>query len=741
MLIRLFFVCSFCLLFTSYSHGQTVPGHVTDEEGRDLPGAYVRLIGSEAHVHCDELGHFEFPAAAVGDTLVASYIGYAPAYTTVQSISTVLRFKLVPGGVDLGAVTVRSRQAGTSLLSMLDLAVRPVQNSQELLRRVPGLFIGQHAGGGKAEQIFLRGFDIDHGTDVNISVDGLPVNMVSHAHGQGYADLHFLIPESVEKLTFGKGPYAADQGNFATAGYVNFRTKDQLDDNLLSVEGGQFGYGRLVTGLNLINEDRHSAYLLTEFTRADGPFDSPQNFRRFNGLAKYTTTLPGGDKLAFSASHFTSEWDASGQIPERAVRAGQIGRFGAIDDTEGGSTSRSNLSIAYTKPLGGSTYLKATTGYSHYNFELFSNFTFFLEDPEFGDQIRQREARQLLVNDVAVHHQTNLRGLTTELRGGIGLRSDWTDGSELANTIERRTVQNYLQLGDISETNLYGYAEARLEAGPFTFVPAMRYDHFTFEYLDELAPRFSRLSGAAGTLSPKLSLYYDWSDRTQLYLKTGTGFHANDSRVILAGDVASDALPSATGVDLGLIAKPVRRLYAEAALWYLALEQEFVYVGDAGIVEPSGRSRRFGVDLSLRYQVSPYIYADLDATHAIARAIDELEGKDRIPLAPNTTMAGGLSLDHPKWKGSLRVRYLADRPGNVDNSIVADGYTVLDGNITRSWSRLDLGLIVENLLDTAWNEAQFATESKLMGEGAAVEEIHFTPGVPLSGRAKLIWRF
>ena len=741
MLQRLLLTAFCALLSYTTLIGQGVSGQVTDELGQELAGAYIKLRGSDSHTHSDERGYFTFPEVQIDDTLVATYISFAPASVVIESLNELITFKLAPSGVDLGAVTVRSGQAGTSVLSTLDLAVRPVQNSQELLRRVPGLFIGQHAGGGKAEQIFLRGFDIDHGTDVTISVDGLPVNMVSHAHGQGYADLHFLIPESVDRISFAKGPHAADRGNFATAGYVSFRTKDRLDNNLLSLEGGQFGYGRLVTGLNLVDTKERSAYVMTEFTRTDGPFESSQHFRRFNALAKYTGNLQNGDRLALTASHFTSEWDASGQIPERAVRNGMIGRFGAIDDTEGGNTSRTNLAVDYTKSFGPATFLKATSGYSRYDFELFSNFTFFLEDPEFGDQIRQRESRQLLVNDVTIHTQTIIGGLRTSLRGGVGLRTDWTEGSELANTINRRTVQDYLQFGNVSETNLYSYAEAQFEAGRFTLVPALRYDYFIFEYLDELAPQFTRLTDAAGTFSPKLSLFYDLNQETQLYVKTGMGFHSNDSRVILTGNVASGALPTATGVDVGVAVKPSSRLYAEAALWYLGLEQEFVYVGDAGIVEPSGRSRRYGADISLRYQASPYIYADLDATHSIARAVDENEGQDRIPLAPTTTVAGGLSFEHPRWKGSLRARYLADRPANEDNSILAAGYTVIDGSVTKAWSMFEVGVILENMLDTEWNEAQFATESRLVNELSPVEEIHFTPGVPRNVRAKVVWRF
>ncbi len=209
----------------------------------------------------------------------------------------------------------------------------PVRSSQEILRKVPGLFIGQHAGGGKAEHIFLRGFDIDHGTDVAISVDGMPVNMVSHAHGQGYADLHFLIPETISKIDFGKGPYYSDIGNFGTAGYVQFKTKDVLESSQLSLEYGAFNTTRTMAMLNVLDTENHSAYLAADYTVSDGPFESSQNFSRNNFFAKYAGNISDKEKLNAIASHFNSTWDASGQIPVRAVKSGLITRFGAIDDT------------------------------------------------------------------------------------------------------------------------------------------------------------------------------------------------------------------------------------------------------------------------------------------------------------------------------------------------------------------------------------------------------------------------
>ena len=291
-------------------------------------------------------------------------------------------------------------------ISKLDLNTSPVNSSQEVLRKVPGLIIGQHAGGGKAEQLFLRGFDVDHGTDVSISVDGMPVNMVSHAHGQGYSDLHFLIPETIQKIDFGKGPYYGQQGDFNTAGYVDFSTRDYLKDSQISMSVGDFNSLRTLGLFNLLgNTKRQNAYLAAEYIATDGPFESPQNFNRLNLFGKYVIFSPENDKLSLTASHFTSRWDASGQIPQREVDNGNITRFGAIDDTEGGQTERTNFNVEFSKYISDDTRLKTNAFYSNYSFELYSNFTFFLEDPVNGDQIKQQEERHIFgVNTVIISY-------------------------------------------------------------------------------------------------------------------------------------------------------------------------------------------------------------------------------------------------------------------------------------------------------------------------------------------------
>ncbi|TXF88404.1 TonB-dependent receptor [Neolewinella aurantiaca] len=711
--------------------GQSVNGVVTDEAGNSLPGAYVFWHAGDAHTHTDNAGRFDLPGVSTGDTLHISFIGHTGRDLIVPENANDLAIVLQSGSLDLREIVVGSSDRPQRIISGIDLAVRPVNSSQEILRSVPGLFIGQHAGGGKAEQIFLRGFDIDHGTDIAISVDGMPVNMVSHAHGQGYADLHFLIPEAIGAVDFEKGLYDANQGNFATAGHVDFQTKDRSGGSFVKLEAGSFGNLRTVAQLDILSGKNHNAYVLGEYKVADGPFESPQNFSRGNLFAKYTGLLRDADKLSVSLSHFSSNWDASGQIPERAVASGLIGRFGAIDDTEGGETSRSNLIVGYTREIDGATFIKNTFSYTRYDFELFSNFTFFLDDPEFGDQIRQQESRDIIYAQSVLHHNTNLGGTTVETRIGAGLRSDRTDDSSLANTINRTTVQNYIQRGDVSEDNFNLFADARFEFGRLSLQPGVRLDHFRFGYRDLLATEYTNASVNKTRVSPKLKTTYRLSPDSRLFLNAGTGFHSNDSRLANTSQI-SGMTPPAYGVDLGLETKLLPRLIMNTALWYLFLEQEFVYVGDAGIVEPSGRTRRFGADMSLRYQMTDWLFGDLDATYSHARSIDDEEGENLIPLAPRLTLAGGLSVKAQNLTSGLRFRFLGDRPANEDYSLTAEGYLVADANIAYTLGRFTFGVLVENIGNEKWNEAQFATESRLFDEAVPVEEIHFTPGAPRS---------
>lgn len=732
------------LLGTAVIQGQNLKGTITDENGAPLMDVGIFNKNTGQHSHSDYRGSFLLTNTTRNDSIYFSRLGYATKLVQVleQDFQVPISVTMEESSISLDQVVLVSKVDALSRIAAMDLKTNPVKSSQEILRKVPGLIIGQHAGGGKAEQIFLRGFDIDHGTDIALSVDGLPVNMVSHAHGQGYADLHFVIPETIENINFGKGPYYGDQGNFNTAGYVDLRLRKSLDENLVSLELGQFNTQRLLGMFNVLNEGNSSAYVASELYLTDGPVESPQNFNRINILGRYRYQLPGDQELLLTASHFQSKWDASGQIPQRAVDQGLISRFGSIDDTEGGQTSRTNLLINHNKQLGSGGTLKTKAYLSQYDFELFSNFTFFLEDPVNGDQIRQVENRIIVgAESVFEEYKENWGSQGLEYRAGIGFRYDNVDDNELANTLNRQTTLNRIAFGDVDEVNTYAFLDARLKSGDFTFNPSVRLDYFKFDYVNKLSELYDNKSEDKLAFSPKFNTIYSPNLNTQFFLKTGIGFHSNDTRVVVANG-GEDILPAAYGVDLGTILKPTNKLVLNATLWTLFLEQEFVYVGDAGIVEPSGKTRRLGAEIGARCQATDWLYLYADANYTRGRSTEEPDGEDYIPLAPDFTATGGFTIDTQNgFSGGINYRYVDARPANEDNSIVAEGYFVSDANFNYNVKNWTFGIIIENLFDTEWNETQFATESRLFNEANSVEEIHFTPGTPFYLRGKISVKF
>ena len=728
------------IIFGHSAYSQIQKGKVIDSDGNAVENAYLVNTISESHAHTNEFGAFSLDKTALGNVIKITALGYKKSNFTIMAPDNVII--LEDDIFRLNEIVIQPKLSAMNIISKIDLETTPVNSSQEILRKVPGLFIGQHAGGGKAEQIFLRGFDIDHGTDIAISVDGMPVNMVSHAHGQGYADLHFVIPETVEKIDFGKGTYYANKGDFATAGYVAFQTKDKIEKSSIGLEIGQFNTFRTVGLFNLLgNQKTQSAYLATEYILTDGPFNSPQNFNRINLLGKYSAILSDNSKFSVMGSRFNSKWDASGQIPQRLVDNATISRFGSVDDTEGGKTSRTNFNAIWSKPIDENTFFKANAFYSNYQFELYSNFTFFLDDPINGDQIKQQEYRDIYGLNAELNKKTKLNNVAVLLQYGIGFRADATTDSELSHTVNRKTVLENIKLGDIDESNIFSYLNSEFSFGKWMVNPAIRLDYFKFNYQDKLVANYTNQSESKVKFSPKLNFIYSQNNNLQFFIKSGLGFHSNDTRVVVQNS-GKEILPMAIGTDIGTIWKPFPRLIVNSALWYLFLEQEFVYVGDAGIVEPSGISKRMGAELGMRYQLNDWLYFDVDANYTYARSIDEPKGENYIPLAPDFTTTGGLSFQKMNgFSGGIRYRYLKNRPANEDNSIVAKGYFVSDLNINYQYKNINFGVAVENIFNTEWNETQFATESRLQNESNSVEEIHFTPGTPFFMKGKINYNF
>ncbi len=741
----------FAILLTltaAFAHQGTLSGVIQDQATRvPLKGASVTIESLNLSAVTNTLGEFKFKGIDPGKyVLKVSYVGFQTLevpFAIRDSESTTLEIPLKSGAIDLSEISVQAPIAHTQqIISQIDIKLRPILNSQEVLRIVPGLFIGQHAGGGKAEQIFLRGFDIDHGTDIALTVDGMPVNMVSHAHGQGYADLHFVIPELIDRVAFKKGPYTAEKGNFSTAGWVDFKTRDVLDRSYVKAEVGQFDTYRVLGAFDLLGGAKkskgESAYVAGEYNFSNSYFDSPQNFNRVNGLAKYNKTIGENTFLTTSLSYFWSRWNHSGQIPDRAVAAGLISHYGAIDDTESGLTSRINANVQLTSQLPKGGLLKNQIYYVRNQFELFSNFTFFLVDPVNGDQIRQWEKRNLFGYNGSYSKTNYIGNVAAELTVGAMYRQDLTDNTELMRTIQRTTVSDPVKLGDISEANLGAYvSETFLLTNQLSLNAGVRYDYFKNKYRDLLASNGGKAN--SGIVSPKLNLYYSPTRTLQLYLNTGKSFHSNDTRVVVAED-GKDILPPAYGSDLGVNWKPFPKLFLNAAAWYLRLKQEFVYVGDEGVVEPSGRTVRKGIDFSARYQIGKHVFIDIDGNAARARFIDEETGNNYIPLSPIFTSAGGITYRILEGlNGSLRYRYMGDRPANEDRSVLAKGYFIADAQLSYTKKKYSVGISIINLFNTQWKETQFATTSRLKNEATPVEEIHFTAGSPFFARATLTY--
>ncbi|MGB8194773.1 MAG: TonB-dependent receptor, partial [Chitinophagaceae bacterium] len=547
---------------------------IVRETGTNIPieGATISLLPSKQALMSDEQGAFFIKSFENIDSIKVSVIGFETiAISFHDFVNAGCSIALSRQTAELSSVTI-SMNAGDQFrpISKTDIQLRGINNSQEVLPIVPGLFIGQHAGGGKAEQIFLRGFDIDHGTDINIGVDGMPVNMVSHAHGQGYADLHFVIPELIENVQFKKGPYYAEKGNLATTGFVDFRTKNMLDKNMVRLEAGQFNAWRAVGMVNLLSEKmrqkNQSAYIGSEYMYTNGYFENPQHFNRINLFGKYYGKLNANNTLNISASVFNSKWKASGQIPERAVSEGLISYFGAIDPNEGGNTGRTNLNARLQTTLANGNVIKNQLYFTKYDFELYSNFTFFYVDSINGDEIKQKEKRNLAgyngsYTDVRYAGNTKI---TSEI--GVSARYDQTNNSELSRTKRRTTLIEPLKLGDIKELNTALFLNETFRLSErFSINAGLRRDYFNMSYKDKLDNDLISKKNT-GLLSPKLNFYFYPNDKTEIYFTTGKGFHSNDTRVAVQS-AGRQALPAAYGSDLGAVLKPSRNLLLNVAAW------------------------------------------------------------------------------------------------------------------------------------------------------------------------------
>ncbi len=771
--------------FLLYAQSGILKGKVSDaEDGNGLPLVNIIIKGTVLGTSTGLHGEYRIDNVPAGDqVVVVSFVGYETIEKQVYikpDETVTLNIDLKPGSLNLSSIQIEAERpfsaASAKGIRQFDMKVRPVRSSQDLLMLAPGLIIAQHNGGGKAEQLYMRGFDADHGTDVGIYVDGIPVNMISHGHGQGYADLHFLIPETVEGFDVFKGPYFARFGDFGTAGSVSFRTQDHPDKNLVKLEGGMFSTARLTTVLKIpTNKTHQSAYLAGQFYATDGPFESPQDFIRFNVFGKFHTHLTETSTLSLSLGGFSSGWNASGQIPDRAVSEGLITRFGAIDDMEGGTTSRENVNMEYTYGEGTDQEFKIQGYSSWYDFRLFSNFTFWLNDPVNGDMIEQVDKRNILGVNTHYIYRQRLGNILSQTTVGGGLRADNIDVS-LWHSPDR--IRKTLKTDDgISERSLFLWVEEDLIFNTkWRMQIGLRGDYFTFNvndkldlpeplpYMDDELPRSSTYSQKM-IVNPKLNIVYSPSESVEIFLNSGTGFHSNDARDVVTtqriheieqglsrkgySPVQIDSaliarnfdpvhrntltLPRATGFEMGSKLNIGKRAILSLAAWYLHMQEELVFVGDEGTTEINGATRRIGLDLEGRFQLSSWLWADIDLNLANGKFINEPEGQNEIPLAPRVTSQGGLTALLDKgFEGALRYRYVGERPANETNTVRAKGYFLLNMMLAYRFGIIKVFGSLENMLNVEWNEAQFDTESRLQFEPEPVSEIHYTPGNPFN---------
>lgn len=623
--------------------------------------------------------------------------------------------------------------------------LQPQGRPAQVLRLIPGFIAVEHSGGaGKADQYFLRGFDADHGTDVAFFSDGMPVNFRSHAHGQGYTDLNFIIPETIEGLDVYKGAYLPEYGDFATAGAVNFRTRDVVKEGIVQAAGGQFDTQRYILMFSP-TKDKVRTLFAGEGYYTNGPFQNDNRYFRANLLGKMTMNPLGRDELSLTGTFHKANWNASGEIPLRAVNDGTLDRFGAIDPSEGGKTTRSTarLNYHYDTPSGGRFFANAYAQY--YRFELYTNFTFFLNDPVNGDGIQQSDRRLIYGGDVGYRQEgkiLDMSGVTT-----IGIQSRVDDiharlGTQVTRTPLATTVDSNILEASYSpfiKTEVHPTSWMRLVGG-------IRGEFFTFDVRNNCDTCPQQPSGrtTSGLVLPKANLIFGPWATTEVFINYGEGYHSNDARsAVIPG---SSPFARSKNYEVGLRSKPWGPEGVEliATAWALDLTQELVFVGDEGTTEIRGSTKRRGIEVAARGQVWGPIYFNGSVTWTKA----EFSNGDAIPLAPEVTAYGAVLLRWPEGLSSqLQATYLGVRPLTEDRSVKAPSWINFDLSeryqlpVKLPYGRMEAFLFVQNLFDTQWEQATFAFESRLRTEVAGVNDIHFVPGNPRTVMGGLAWYF
>ncbi|RFP14587.1 TonB-dependent receptor [Duganella sp. BJB475] len=647
----------------------------------------------------------------------------------------------VRGHYDNGVGTSSAASQGSVTAELI--ANRPALRPGELLEFVPGVIVTQHSGDGKANQYFLRGFNLDHGTDFATFIDGMPVNMRTHAHGQGYTDLNFLMPELVDRINYKKGPYYADEGDFASAGAAHLGLANKLKENTASVTAGGHQYYRAnLTGSTPLGEG--NLVYGAELGHNNGPWVSPEAFHKSLGVLRYSQ---GGSDNQFSVTgmFYKGGWYASNQIPLRAVQSGEISPYGAIDTSDGGITSRYSLSATLRKRTS-DTLLQANAYVVQSSLDLYNDFTYFLDDPVNGDQSRQTEKRRMTGFDVAQTWFGKWGGLEVNNKVGVQGRYDYLSPLALYSTVKRQ-ITGVITESKVKEANASVYFENTVQWREWLRTTAgVRYDRYRFDVSSNIAENTGKVG--EGMTSPKMSVVLGPWAKTEFFINYGEGFHSNDARGTTVHLTPKEREPidpvtplvKTRGAELGARTEIVPGLQSSMALWKLRSASELVFSGDAGDTAASRGSYRSGIEWNNHYIATPWLLFDLDLAYSRAHYTEHDDVGDYIPGAIGKVASFGATItDIGPWSGAFQMRYFGPRPLIEDNSqrsaTTAIAYARVGYKIDRRWA---VSLDAFNLFDRKASDVDYYYPSRLQGEPAeGVNDIHYHPVEPRTLRLTL----
>ncbi|MFM9881239.1 MAG: TonB-dependent receptor [Burkholderiaceae bacterium] len=640
--------------------------------------------------------------------------------------------------------------ANEGVVTQGQLEARTAYRPGELLEAVPGLVVTQHSGEGKANQFFLRGFNLDHGTDFRVTVDGMLVNQRSHGHGQGWTDLNFLIPELVDLLDYRKGPFYAAEGDFASAGAANIRYADRLPQGVFSVGVGTDGYARTLLADSPQLASGSLLYAL-ELYKNDGPFVVGDNYKKFNGVLRYSQGDQANGFNVTAMAYRSNDYHATNQIPLRAVQSGALDRFSAIDQSDGGKSSRYSLSGAWQRSNDDSAS-KVNAYVVSSRLDLYSNFTYFLDNPADGDQFNQKDRR----TTTGLNASHTFSGKTLGLN--LGLSSDTTIGLQLQNdniqnglfNTAARQLLGTTRSDKVVESSLGLYAENTTRwSKTFRTVAGLRADSFRFDVRSDLAANSGKTTDQI--VSPKLNLIFGPYAKTEFYASAGSGFHSNDARgTVISIDpktgLTADRVPGlvrSQSAELGVRSELIPGLQTSLSVYQLHFDSELVFIGDAGNTEAGRASKRVGFEFNNYYKPTRWLTIDADIALARARFRDDDPAGKRIPGAVEGVASVALAVDKlGPWFGALQLRYFGPRPLIEDNSVRSSGTSTVNARVGYRFSKNTLlQLEVFNLADRKASSIDYFYESQLPGEAAPVADIHFHPIESRSFRLSLVTHF